>query len=146
MITGNHHGLNRTGPWLTLRAGTMQTDTYKAAPVRKLPEEPWEKGIGPGIVDKKIMGSNDSNFMLMGLARMDPGVKSPPHRHRYVQIFYFLEGNGQVILDDGPPIDVGPGSVVRMLKGETHTVVNPGPEPLTLIEVRALRKDQMIWD
>ena len=50
--------------------------------VRNLPDESWEKGIGPGIVDKKIMGPNDSNFMLMGLAKMDPGVKSQPHRHR----------------------------------------------------------------
>ena len=124
----------------------MQTEDFKAAVVRRLAEEPWEKGIGPGIVDKKIMGPNDSNFMLMGLAKMEPGVKSPPHRHRYVQIFYFLEGHGQVVLDDGAPIDVGPGSVVRMLKGETHTVMNPGPGPLTLIEVRALRKDQLIWD
>lgn len=124
----------------------MEPLEMKAAPVRHLPEETWEKGIGPGIVDKKIMGPNDSNFMLMALAKMDPGVKSPPHRHRYAQIFYFLEGHGQVILDGGAPMDVGPGSVVRMLKAETHTVVNPGPGPLVLLEVRVLRKEQTIWD
>lgn len=43
----------------------------KGQAVRRLPQEPWEKGIGPGIVDKKIMGSKDSNFMLMGIAKMD---------------------------------------------------------------------------
>jgi len=118
----------------------------KSSPVRRLPSEAWEKGIGPGIVDKKIMGPNDSNFMLMGIARMDPGVHSPPHRHRYAQVFYFLEGRGQVVLGDSPPIEVGPGDVVRMIRGETHTVINPGPEPLTLLEVRVLRKDQLEWD
>lgn len=124
----------------------MEATLDKGAAVRRLPEEPWEKGIGPGIVDKKIMGANDSNFMLMGIAKMDPGVHSPPHRHRYAQIFYFLEGRGQVVLDGQPPVDVGPGDVVRMIRGETHTVVNPGPGPLTLLEVRVLRKEQTEWD
>ena len=124
----------------------MESVLDKTAPVRRLPQEPWEKGIGPGIVDKKIMGSNDSNFMLMGIAKMEPGVHSPPHRHRYAQIFYFLEGRGQVVLDDQAPIEVGPGEVVRMIRGETHTVINPGPGPLTLLEVRVLRKDQTEWD
>lgn len=124
----------------------MEPVLDKTAPVRHLPQEPWEKGIGPGIVDKKIMGPNDSNFMLMGIAKMEPGVKSPPHRHRYAQIFYFLEGRGQVLLNDAPPIDVGPGDVVRIVRGETHTVVSPGPGPLTLLEVRVLRKDQAEWD
>jgi len=124
----------------------MEPALDKTAPVRRLPREPWEKGIGPGIVDKKIMGPDDSNFMLMGIAKMEPGVHSPPHRHRYAQIFYFLEGQGQVILGDAAPIEVGPGDVVRMVRGETHTVVNPGPGPLTLLEVRVLRKEQTEWD
>lgn len=124
----------------------MEAMEAKAASVRHLPQEAWEKGIGPGIVDKKIMGPNDTNFMLMGIARMDPGVKSPPHRHRYVQVFYFLEGRGQVVLGGGEPVEVGAGSVVRMLKGEEHTVINPGPGPLTLLEVRVMRKDQNAWD
>ncbi len=113
--------------------------------VRNLPEEPWEKGIGPGIVDKKIMGPNDSNFMLMGLAKMDPGVKSPPHRHRYCQVFYFVDGKGQVVVD-GEKHEVGPGSVVRFVHAEEHTVINPGPGPLTLIEVRVLPRGQTVWE
>jgi len=113
--------------------------------VRNLPEEGWEKGIGPGIVDKKIMGPNDSNFMLMGLAKMDPGVKSPPHHHRYTQIFYFVEGKGQVVVN-GQPFEVAAGSVARFVHGEEHTVVNPGPGPLTLIEVRVLPRGQTVWE
>src|SRR5439155_1293492 len=74
---------------LITRECAPSSERIMGAIVRNLPAEPWEKGIGPGIVDKKIMGPNDSNFMLMGLAKMEPGVKSPPHRHRYTQIFYF---------------------------------------------------------
>ncbi len=124
----------------------METLIDRHAPIRRLREEPWERGIGPGIVDKKIMGPGDSNFMLMGIAKMEPGVHSPPHRHRYAQVFYFLEGRGQVVLDGREPIDVGPGDVVRMIRGENHTVINPGPGPLTLLEVRVLRKEQTEWD
>src|SRR5207244_4480314 len=98
LVTGNHLDTYTTPAW-TRWSGTV------GSIVRNLPEEGWEKGIGPGIIDKKIMGPNDSNFMLMGLAKMDPGVKSPPHRHRYTQIFYFLEGHGQVIAD-GQAYDV----------------------------------------
>lgn len=123
----------------------MEPVVSKGAVVRNLPDEAWEKGIGPGIVDKKIMGSGDSNFMLMGIARMDAGVKSPPHRHRYTQVFYIMEGHGEIIAD-GKSYEVGPGSVARFLKGETHTVVNPGPSPLTLIEVRVLPRDQTVWE
>src|SRR5205809_7058697 len=91
------------------------------------------------------MGPNDSNFMLMGLAKMDPGVKSPPHRHRYTQIFYFLEGHGQVIAD-GQAYDVSAGSVARFVHGEEHTVITPGPGPLSLIEVRVLPRGPTGWE
>lgn len=113
--------------------------------IRHLPAEPWEKGIGPGIVDKKIMGPNDSNFMLMSLAKMEPGVKSPPHRHKYAQVFYFLEGTGQMVID-GQSHNVGPGTVARFVQGEEHTVINSGPGTLSLLEVRVLPRGQTVWE
>src|SRR5947199_10436261 len=113
--------------------------------VRNLPAEPWEKGIGPGIVDKKIMGPNDSNFMLMGLAKMEPGVKSPPHRHRYTQIFYFIEGQGQVVVDGQAP-GVGPGSVARFVHAKGPPGINPGPGPPSPIRVRGLPPDNALWE
>lgn len=112
---------------------------------RDLTQEDWEKGIGPGIVDQKIVGSKDSNAMLMSVARMEPGIKSPPHRHRYLQVFYFLEGEGQVVVD-GETQDVAPGTVVRFLEGQEHTVINTGSGPLTLLEVRVLPRDQDVWE
>jgi mannose-6-phosphate isomerase-like protein (cupin superfamily) len=105
----------------------------------------WERGIGPGIVDKKIIGPKDSNTMLMSVARMDPGVKSPPHRHKYLQVFYFLEGRGKLYVD-GEEMDVGPGSVARFIKGEEHSVYNPGPGTLTLLEVRVLPRGSEEWE
>lgn len=105
----------------------------------------WEKGIGPGIVDKKIVGSKDSNTMLSSIARMEPGVKSPPHRHKYLQVFYFLEGKGKLLVD-GEAYDVGPGSVARFIRGEEHSVVNSGPDPLTLLEIRVLPRGSDTWE
>jgi mannose-6-phosphate isomerase-like protein (cupin superfamily) len=113
--------------------------------LRDLNAADWEKGIGPGIVDKKIVGPKDSNAMLMSIARMEAGVKSPPHRHRYLQIFYFLEGSGKLYVD-GEETDVGPGTVARFMRGEEHSVYNPGPGTLTLLEVRVLPRDSDKWE
>lgn len=106
---------------------------------------PWTKGIGPGIEDKKIISPGDSNFMLMSIARMGPGVKSPPHRHKYAQVFYFVQGRGEVEVD-GHRSPVGPGSVLRLLKAEEHTVINHGPEELVLLEVRVLPRGSDKWE
>ncbi len=65
--------------------------------------------------------------------------------HAHGPLFYILEGRGQIIAE-GTTYDIGAGSVARFLKGETHTVVNPGPGPLTLIEVRVLPRDQAVWE
>jgi mannose-6-phosphate isomerase-like protein (cupin superfamily) len=113
--------------------------------VRDLDATEWGPGIGPGIVDKKIMGPGDSRAMLMSIARMDAGVKSPPHRHRYLQVFYFLEGRGKLYVD-GEEREVGPGSVARFIRGEEHSVYNPGPDTLTLLEVRVLPRDSDEWE
>jgi len=40
----------------------------------------------------------------------------------------------------------GPGSVARFVHGEEHTVINPGPGPLSLIEVRVLPRGQTVWE
>lgn len=104
-----------------------------------LSEMEWAPGIGPGIVDKKIVTGPDTkasgeNF-LMGIAKMAPGVKSPNHRHRYPQIFYIFEGNGRAIID-GKEFKIGPGHVLRLLNYEEHTFVNDGPGDMTLMEIR----------
>ncbi len=115
------------------------------ATVMNLPELSWTKGIGPGIVDKKIVGPGESSFMLMSVAKMATGVKSPPHRHKYAQIFYFLEGRGKVVVG-GDTHEVSPGSVLKLLKGEEHTVINDGPGELTLLEVRVLPRGSEVWE
>jgi mannose-6-phosphate isomerase-like protein (cupin superfamily) len=113
--------------------------------VRKLPDEPWEKRNRPRDRRQEDHGTERQQFMPMGLAKMEPGVKFPPHRHGYTQVFYILEGSGQVVVD-GHAYDVGPGSVARFVHGEEHTVINPGPSPLSLIEVRVLPRGQTVWE
>lgn len=99
----------------------------------------WKPGIGPGIVDKKIVTGPDTRrsgeHFLMGIAKMGAGVKSPPHRHNYPQIFYIIEGNGRAIIE-GEEYKIGAGHVLRLLNYEEHTIINDGPGDLTLMEVR----------
>lgn len=99
----------------------------------------WAPGIGPGIVDKKLVTGPDTKesgeHFLMGVAKMAPGVKSPPHRHRYPQIFFIFEGTGRAIIE-GKEYKIGGGHVLRLLNYEEHTIINDGPGDMTLMEVR----------
>jgi len=99
----------------------------------------WKPGIGPGIVDKKIITGPDTResgeHFLMGIAKMGVGVKSPPHRHHYPQVFVILEGTGRAIIE-GTEFKIGQGSILRLLHYEEHTIINDGPGELTLMEVR----------
>jgi mannose-6-phosphate isomerase-like protein (cupin superfamily) len=99
----------------------------------------WKPGIGPGIVNKYIVAGLDTKqsgeHFLVSVAKMGPGVKSPPHRHNYPQIFYIFEGSGRAIID-GQEFSFGPGHVLRLLNYEEHTIINDGPGELTLMEIR----------
>jgi len=99
----------------------------------------WKPGIGPGIVDKKLITGPDTResgeHFLMSIAKMGPGVKSPPHRHHYPQIFLIMEGRGRAIIE-GHEFTIGAGSVLRLLNYEEHTIINDGPGELTLLETR----------
>ncbi|HEX9709470.1 MAG TPA: cupin domain-containing protein [Candidatus Thermoplasmatota archaeon] len=99
----------------------------------------WTPGIGPGIVDRKLVTGPDTRasgeHFLMGVAKMGPGVKSPPHRHRNPQIFLILEGQGRAVIE-GEEFKIAGGHVLRLLNYEEHTIINDGPGDLTLLEVR----------
>lgn len=46
----------------------------QARVARDLGETDWEKGIGPGIVCKKLVGPKDSNSMLSSVAQVGLAV------------------------------------------------------------------------
>jgi mannose-6-phosphate isomerase-like protein (cupin superfamily) len=99
----------------------------------------WKPGIGPGIVNKYLVAGQDTKtsgeHFLVSIAKMGPGVKSPPHHHNYPQVFYIIEGSGRAIIA-GNEFKFAPGHVLRLLNCEDHTIINDGPGEVTLMEIR----------
>ena len=54
------------------------------------------------------------------------------------EIMYFLSGTGIILADDlpdGDPLQVTPGMCCYCPRGESHSLINNGTEPLTLLAV-----------
>ena len=66
------------------------------------------------------------------LTRVEPGGKFEAHRDDYGHLFYFLNGQGTVTIGDRR-IEVLPGLVVEIARGEDHAYENTGREDLILI-------------
>jgi hypothetical protein len=46
--------------------------------------------------------------LIMGIVEIDPGCKCPLHRHNCEEVYYLLQGNGEIFSDDAVyPFEVG---------------------------------------
>ncbi|MFA9432455.1 phosphomannose isomerase type II C-terminal cupin domain [Egicoccus sp. AB-alg2] len=65
-----------------------------------------------------------------------PGQRLSYQRHVHrAEHWTIVDGDGYVVLD-GDRFDVRPGSRVHVERGMAHRIANPGPLPLTFIEVQ----------
>ncbi|MDY9926206.1 cache domain-containing protein [Methanosarcina sp.] len=70
---------------------------------------------------------------------MDPGEKSLPHRLSNPEIYYTLEGNGTIFVDD-VPVSLHKGKLVLVPASEVQYVENTGNSSLLLLVI-----DQPAW-
>ncbi len=68
------------------------------------------------------------------LTRVAPGGEFRAHRDKYGHLFYFLSGEGSVRVNDAE-FPTRPGSIVRVMPGESHAYANTGAEDLMLISL-----------
>ncbi|MFW5679970.1 MAG: cupin domain-containing protein [Pseudomonadota bacterium] len=72
----------------------------------------------------------------MVLGRLEPGGVAHAHAHDTEhQAMYVLAGTCDVVLDDGPPVACGPGTVVRIPPKVRHEVTVTGDTTLELLIV-----------
>lgn len=96
----------------------------------------WEEGIAAGITQKSVWSRGESNSHgQVTVVRMEPGIKSPGHRHPHPQLFYTISGTGRVWLDEDG-FEIQSGDMVRVLGGEYHEFENTGQQPLVMIELQ----------
>ncbi len=74
--------------------------------------------------------------LTMGLAVFTAGSSNGTHSHDPAEIYYLLSGKGVVEIE-GKKIPVEPGDAVFIPGDTTHHILNPGPEPLTVLWVLA---------
>jgi mannose-6-phosphate isomerase-like protein (cupin superfamily) len=93
---------------------------------------PGEGQIFAGVTCKVGSDATDGAYTVLELT-LPPGAGSPLHvHHREDEIFYVIEGECAVRLDDQEQIAPA-GSVVRLPKGKVHAFRNPGSVPTRLL-------------
>jgi mannose-6-phosphate isomerase-like protein (cupin superfamily) len=87
-------------------------------------------GTAIDLINNKISSSKN---ISLGVVYISPGKSSTPHYHKVTEeIYYFLEGNGRVIIEDCV-FKVGPGSSVYIPLGKLHQVINDSATSLKLL-------------
>lgn len=81
------------------------------------------------LVDKGFCGAFEMN-----LGTVQPGGEASPHSHETEhQVVYVIDGLADVVLGDDPPVECGPGAVVRIPPKLVHAVYAKGDRPLKVI-------------
>ncbi|MBV8098054.1 MAG: cupin domain-containing protein [Verrucomicrobia bacterium] len=71
-----------------------------------------------------------------GIVELAQGKGHARHNHPGAEeIIYVVSGEGEQMVDDQPPVKVGPGASVYIPADIYHSTVNTGNEPLRLIVV-----------
>ncbi|MFQ5860040.1 MAG: cupin domain-containing protein [Dehalococcoidia bacterium] len=117
--------------------GSHQAEEGYRGPVLHSAAMEWKPVPGKvvGVEEKTLANKSENPGQLwVSQARLLPGGVFPKHHHPYPQMFIFLEGEGVVELD-GERVPVGPGTVVRMFRGESHMVLNESDRDLVLFQI-----------
>jgi len=90
-----------------------------------------------GVRDRKLIYPEtgfDASTLCLGLVEVDPGHHSPMHRHNCEELYYVVEGEGE-IEQDGEFFSFAKGDAVFNRTNVKHRVHNTGTETVKLAVV-----------
>ena len=91
--------------------------------------------IKPLVSQDNVEETPDVSLMHVVLL---PGQGHERHNHPDAdEVLYVLAGAGDQMVDDGEPFPVRPGQAIWIPKGQFHSTVNTGWEPLSLLAIYA---------
>lgn len=91
----------------------------------------------PGIRDWKLIYPETgfpTKTLILGIVEVGPGNHSPLHRHNCEEVYYVLQGKGE-IESDGARHPFEAGDAVYNREGSVHRVWNTGTETVRLCVV-----------
>jgi oxalate decarboxylase/phosphoglucose isomerase-like protein (cupin superfamily) len=78
----------------------------------------------------------DAKGFSFGVVDLAPGMGHARHNHPgSEEIIYVVSGEGEQMVDDQPPVKVGPGSSIYIPADIYHSTLNTGHQPMQLIVV-----------
>lgn len=123
--------------------GTTTTDTHNSTGERVV-ISPADFGEGApmevgrvGVRDKKLIYPEmgfDASTLCLGVVEIDPGKHSPLHRHKCEEVYYVIEGDGEVE-QEGEFFPIHTGDAVLNRVDVDHRVHNRGDKTLRLAVV-----------
>lgn len=90
-----------------------------------------------GVRDLKVIYPEtgyDAKTLCFGIVEVDPGHHSPLHQHNCEEMYYVLEGSGEVE-HDGERLPAEKGDAVLMRPDVLHRFFNTGEETVRLVVV-----------
>ena len=82
-------------------------------------------------------GEETPDVSLMHVVLL-PGQGHERHNHPDAdEVLYVLAGAGDQMVDDGEPFPVRPGQAIWIPKGQFHSTVNTGWEPMAILAIYA---------
>lgn len=94
-----------------------------------LPDERWEDPARGTIRFRTLVSAptTDSDSLTCGIAMLVAGETFPLHSHAHAEVYFGLEGEGEVLID-GVPHNLGPGVALYIPGNAVHGVpVATGP-------------------
>lgn len=97
---------------------------------------PMEVGQS-GVRDKKLIYPEmgfEASTLCLGLVEIDPGHHSPLHRHKCEEVYYVIEGDGE-LEQEGERFPLHKGDAVLSRIDVPHRVFNTGDVPIRMAVV-----------
>jgi len=92
-------------------------------------------GVVRMLSEPSVTGAKRHSFGVVDVA---PGGGHERHNHPdSEEIIYVVSGEGEQMVDDKPPVTIGPGACVFIPEGVYHSTLNTGSVPMQLIIVYA---------
>jgi quercetin dioxygenase-like cupin family protein len=97
------------------------------------PRESWENGAAPGVSWHTLISADrtPTSELSVGVCDLQPGGELSRHRHERAEVYHFLSGVGEVVVD-AETIRVRAGDTLFVPGNAWHSIANTTEETLRL--------------